>query len=96
MTNGKDAWAWLSAGNIPDLIVSDIKVPLADGMELLENLKVSGLFKDIPVIVLSGDDDYFVRKKCIDYGALAYLVKPFEPYALLREIEHPLVLKTLL
>lgn len=96
VSNGMEAWSWLSDGNIPDLIVTDIRMPLVDGIELLENLSMSGLFKNIPVIVVSGVDDPIIRQKSLDYGALAYLVKPFEPQRLLREIEHPFVSKMFL
>ena len=54
MNNGMEAWSWLSDRNIPDLIISDIKMPSLDGIELLENLSISGLFKNIPVIMCSG------------------------------------------
>ncbi len=87
MNNGMEAWAWLSDGNIPDLIVSDVKMPSLDGIELLENLRESGLFKDIPVLMLSGYEDAAKRKQCLDLGASNYLVKPFEPQALLDEVE---------
>lgn len=93
VSNGMEAWSWLSDGNIPDLIVSDIKMPSIDGIELLENLRVSGLFKGIPVIVVSGQADPDVRRKCLDEGAIAYITKPFEPEKLLKEIEYPLISK---
>lgn len=83
MSNGLDAWCWLTEGNYPDLIVSDIKMPSLDGVELLEYLRNSGLFKDIPVIMLSGYEDAEKRKQCLDLGAFKYLVKPFEPQVLL-------------
>ena len=57
MNDGMEAWSWLTDGNSCDLIISDIKMPSLDGMELLENLSNSGLFKNIPVIILSGYDD---------------------------------------
>ena len=94
--NGMDAWSWLSDGNVPDLIISDIKMPYVDGLELLENLCSSGLFKNIPVIVLSGISDREVRQKCMDHGVVAYLVKPFEPQRLLDEIEQVFVSKMFL
>lgn len=87
MNNGMEAWAWLSDGNIPDLIVSDVKMPTLDGIELLENLRESGLFRDIPVLMLSGYEDSAKRKKCLDLGASNYLVKPFEPQFLLDEVQ---------
>jgi two-component system chemotaxis response regulator CheY len=90
MSNGMEAWSWLSDGNIPDLIISDIKMPSLDGIELLENISTSGLFKNIPVIILSGFEDASKRKQCLDLGAFTYLVKPFEPQSLVAEVDRAL------
>lgn len=89
MNNGLEAWSWLSDGNSCDLIISDVKMPSLDGVELLENLSHSGLFRNIPVIMLSGLDDS--RKRCLELGAFAYLVKPFEPQKFLGEVSRALV-----
>ena len=85
--DGQEAWDWLSNNNIPDLIVSDLKMPSLGGMELLENLHSSENLKSIPVIIHSGFEDAGKRKKCIELGAYAYLVKPFEPEFLVAEVE---------
>jgi two-component system, chemotaxis family, chemotaxis protein CheY len=90
MSNGMEAWSWLSDGNLPDLIISDIKMPSLDGIELLENISNSGLFKNIPVIILSGYEDGTKRKQCLDLGAFTYLVKPFEPQSLVAEVDRAL------
>lgn len=92
MSNGMEAWLWLSDGNRCDLIISDIKMPSLDGIELLENLTHSGLFKDIPVIILSGYEDEGMKKRCLELGAFNYLVKPFEPQAFLRDVHRTLTL----
>jgi DNA-binding response OmpR family regulator len=63
-------------------------MPSLSGIELLENLSCSGLFKNIPVIMLSGFEDS--RKECIELGAFAYLVKPFEPRKFLSEVDRAL------
>jgi two-component system, chemotaxis family, chemotaxis protein CheY len=89
MNNGLEAWSWLSDGNSCDLIISDVKMPSLDGVELLENLSHSGLFRNIPVIMLSGLEDS--RKRCLELGAFAYLVKPFEPQKFLGEVNRALV-----
>jgi two-component system, chemotaxis family, chemotaxis protein CheY len=89
MNNGLEAWSWLSDGNSCDLIISDVKMPSLDGVELLENLSHSGLFRNIPVIMLSGLEDS--RKQCLELGAFAYLVKPFEPQKFLGEVNRALV-----
>jgi two-component system chemotaxis response regulator CheY len=93
MSNGKEALSWLSTQNIPSLIISDIKMPVMDGFELLENLAISGLYKNIPVIMLTGFADQGTFKRCVDLGACLCLVKPFEPNELLDKVAHPLVSK---
>ncbi|MBX2963553.1 MAG: response regulator [Cyclobacteriaceae bacterium] len=79
MNDGLEALSWLSSGNSADLIISDIRMPSLDGIQLLENLKQSGLYKDIPVIILSSFEDPRKRKECMDLGAVDYFIKPFDP-----------------
>ena len=91
--NGMEAWSWLSEKNIPDLIIADINLPSLDGIELLENIRMSGLLSDIPVIMLSGFPDKAKRMQCLELGAFSYVEKPFEPQSLLSEIHRGLVYK---
>jgi len=94
--NGLEALSWLSAQHPPDLILTDIRMPVIDGLELLEHLSHSALYKNIPVIILSGLDDSVMRKRCLDLGAYAYLLKPFKPRELLDEVDQPFVSKMFL
>lgn len=88
MNDGLDAWKWLSISeNMPDLIVSDLKMPSLTGMELLEKLANHEQLKAVPVIIHSGYEESSKRKKCLDLGAFSYLVKPFEPEYLVSEVE---------
>ena len=82
-SNGMDALLFMRQGNMPDIIISDLNTPDMGGMELIEQLKTSGFFKEIPVLVLSGDENTDTRIKCLDAGADDYVVKPFNP----RELE---------
>src|ERR1700712_529280 len=95
MDNGMEAWSWLSDGNTPDVIISDIEMPSLDGIELLENLNNSGLFKNIPVIMLSGDENPEKRRKSMELGAFNYILKPFEPQLLLVEVGRAIASKKL-
>ena len=83
--NGLEAMAWLTSGNIPDLIVSDLHMPQLNGIELLKFLQHSGIYKEIPVIILSGDEDPEVMKQCRNLGAVKYILKPFGPELLDRK-----------
>jgi len=87
MNDGMAAWSWLTKKNIPDLIVSDLKMPSLGGLELLENISKDATLKGIPVIIHSGYEGAGKRKQCLDLGAFAYLVKPFEPEFLVDEVE---------
>ncbi|MBC7554589.1 MAG: response regulator transcription factor [Taibaiella sp.] len=82
-TNGMDALSFLHEGNLPDIIISDLNTPQMGGLELIDQLKASGFFYAIPVLVLSGEESTETRIKCLDAGADDYVVKPFNP----RELE---------
>jgi len=81
--NGIDALSYLQEGNMPDMIISDLNTPEMGGLELISQLKMSGFFSSIPVLVLSGDESTETRIRCLDAGADDYVVKPFNP----RELE---------
>lgn len=77
--NGFDALTWLDSGNIPDLIISDMEMPYFDGAEFVRSLKVSGYFRDVPVIVLSGSETLENIKTRIPYEISGLMSKPFNP-----------------
>lgn len=81
----------LQGGYSPDLIITDLGLPVIDGYELLQYLKKSGLFYHIPVIVLSGNENEQVIKKCLNAGAAKFILKPFDPPHLLSDIKDVLI-----
>jgi CheY-like chemotaxis protein len=60
----------------PKLIILDLSLPRLDGRELLELLRTNGRFKGIPVIVLTGSENYADMKRCRELGVDDYVVKP--------------------
>lgn len=85
--DGMDALNWMQEGNLPDLIVADIKMPNIDGYDFIKNIRASGYFKDIPLIMLSSLNSSAERVKCLKLGANDYMVKPFNPEELSIRIE---------
>jgi len=73
---------WLHEGYRPDLIILDIRMPEMNGDEFLSYIKSNGLYKDIPIIVLSGEESSAIRIKMLEEGADDYIVKPFNPMEL--------------
>lgn len=91
--NGLEFFEWLEEGETPDIIISDIKMPKMNGFELITLLKSSKLYRDIPVIMLSGLSDSNTRIKSLQMGAEDYFVKPFNPVELLVKVQKHLKFK---
>ncbi len=71
-------------GQIPDCLMLDLQMPGMNGFEVQQALKDAGLAT--PVIVITGHADSRIRKKSLDAGALACLVKPVDMSVLLETI----------
>lgn len=85
-TNGFDALDWLENGNMPTLIISDLAMPTFDGQAFVKNVKISGFYKDIPVVLLSAAHDLDNQVSQMPFKVDAYLQKPFNPTVLKSEI----------
>ena len=79
---------WLKTGNIPDMIISDVKMPIVNGWDLVNNLKLSLFYKNIPIIVLSVIEKSQERIKFLEAGADEYMMKPFSPQELKARINN--------
>ncbi len=66
----------LAAGNRPDLVLLDINFPEVSGMDLLEYLRRSEKWKDLPVIMLSSETADTIVDEAIAMGANGYIMKP--------------------
>ena len=82
LPDGLQGVKWLQAGNTPDLIISDIRMPGMRGDDFLEWIKQNELFRHIPVIMLSSEDSTSERIRLLEIGAEDYIVKPFNPMEL--------------
>jgi two-component system, chemotaxis family, chemotaxis protein CheY len=81
--DGCSAMYWLSKKNIPDLIILDAQLPDMQDWELVEQLSSSGLYSEIPLVVLSSLDKIETEMKSKEYGVLKTFNKPFNPVLLL-------------
>ena len=68
-------------GHFPGVVLSDVRMPGMDGLQLLEQLQASDA--DLPVILLTGHGDVPMAVEAMRNGAYDFLEKPFSPEALL-------------
>ncbi len=68
-----------------DLVLTDINMPIMDGLELLE--KIRFLDKETPVVLMTAYADLDVAVKAIQKGAFDFVIKPYRPPALVHTVE---------
>lgn len=76
------------AQNIPDLIVSDVRMPGLDGYALARRLRSAPAYALIPIVFLSAKDETRDRVEGFRSGVDVYLTKPFDPDELLAVISN--------
>ena len=75
------------AGSLPDLIVSDVRMPGMDGFQLARKLRASTHSALVPIVFLTAKDETEDRIEGFESGVDVYLTKPFEPDELVAVIK---------
>jgi two-component system response regulator FixJ len=74
--------------HLPDCLLLDLHMPAPNGFDVLESLRALGLA--LPIIVITGHDEWGAAQRVIDLGASAYLLKPLAENILIAAIKHAL------
>jgi len=61
-----------------DLIVTDINMPIMDGLKLVKRVRSDPAHKDTPIIVITTESAHEDRQRAMDLGANAYITKPIQ------------------
>jgi len=69
----------------PDLIITDVRMPLMDGMQLAEEIRA--LYPRTHIIFISAFHDFVYAKQAIKLGALDFITKPINPAELFEAVE---------
>lgn len=84
--NSAQAAFTLLENKIPDLILLDLHMPRMNGFEVIERLQKIDMYKDIPVIILTADDDRDTEIKGFQLGVMDFVTKPFVSEILLYRV----------
>lgn len=86
--NGLEAIKYLKEGEIPNLIISDVMMPEMDGWEFAKELRSHKIWKKIPIIILTANNEQEKKLSFLRIGVDDYLTKPFIEEELLARIEN--------
>ena len=79
--NGFEALDRMLNHNV-DIIITDIKMPIMDGITLISEIRKK--YADVPIFVLSGFNEFEYARKCIEYKIEKYILKPVEKEEMIR------------
>jgi two-component system chemotaxis response regulator CheY len=76
-TNGKEGLEQLFKNDDISLILSDINMPVMDGMEMVSKIKENDDFKYIPIVMLTTESKEEIKQRGKELGIKAWMEKPF-------------------
>lgn len=74
------------AGKDVSVIITDLNMPVMDGLELIRNLRSDLKYKFTPILMLTTEGDASKKQQGKDAGATGWIVKPFNPEKLIQVI----------
>jgi two-component system chemotaxis response regulator CheY len=81
--NGSAGIDKANAGNF-DLIITDLNMPVMDGLTMIEELRKLPAHAGVPIIFLTTESDEAMKQRAKAAGATGWLTKPFNPEQLVR------------
>ncbi len=93
-TNGNEGFK-MALKSTPDIILSDIEMPICDGIEMYERIKKQPELTHIPLIFVSARSKEEDKLKGLNKGAIDYLTKPFSEQELIMKVVNILQLHNL-
>jgi len=83
--NGREALDLIEGGELPDVILTDIRMPVMNGLELIETVREA--YPDVRFIVTSGFADFDYAVKAMKHGVTDYVLKPVKAQELIPVVE---------
>ena len=84
--DGKDALGKLTGQKV-HLIISDVNMPVMDGITFVKNVKLMPSYRFTPIIMLTTESDESKKREGQAAGAKAWVVKPFKPEQMLGAVQ---------
>ena len=84
--NGQKAWMTINSTNI-GLVLTDLNMPVMDGLKLSKLIRANAKYDDIPVLVITAADTKEIIVAAGKAGVDGYIIKPFDVKHIIKKIE---------
>ncbi len=85
--DGVEALKLLAQPPPPDIIITDINMPIMDGLKLVQRVRSDERLRDIPIVIITTEGGAEDRARALALGANAYITKPIKAMQVLRQVE---------
>ena len=70
-----------------DIVITDINMPIMDGLKLVKHIRQNELHKDVPVIIITTEGSAEDRTRAMALGATAYITKPIQAPQVIAQVK---------
>jgi two-component system chemotaxis response regulator CheY len=91
--DGVDGLRKLATGRF-DIILTDINMPIMDGLKLVKRVRSDPTHKDVPIIIITTESSEEDRRRALQLGANAYITKPIQAPQVIAKVRELLKMST--
>ncbi|MBW2463687.1 MAG: response regulator [Deltaproteobacteria bacterium] len=84
--DGVDGLRKLADGRF-DLVITDINMPIMDGLKLVQRIRADDTHKDVPIIIITTEGSSEDRARAMALGANAYITKPIQAPQVIAQVK---------
>ncbi len=85
--DGVDALRQLAAAGRPDIILTDINMPIMDGLKLVQRIRTDPAMAGVPIVIITTEGGAEDRARALALGANAYITKPIQAPQVLKQVK---------
>lgn len=85
--DGVDALKKLAEHDRPDIILTDINMPIMDGLKLVKRVRGDTNMKEVPIVIITTEGAAEDRDRALALGADAYITKPIQAPQVLKQVK---------
>jgi two-component system, chemotaxis family, chemotaxis protein CheY len=85
--DGLDALRKLATEGRPDIVITDINMPVMDGLKLVQRIRADDKLRDVPIVIITTEGSSEDRSRALALGANAYITKPIQAPQVLKQVK---------